>query len=112
MRPALEEAMTPSRTLEIRLEGGAYLVTGEAGRSIRVVPGGPEVEQETPQGEMAWISGTVEEGALMLRVRTAKAERVQALTPTADGLRVETRYSLERLPEPVTLKAIYRRDEA
>ncbi len=111
MRSALEEAMTPSRTLEIRLEGGAYLVVQEAGRSIRVVPGGPEVEQETPRGERAWISGTVEAGSLVLRMRTDKGERLQTLSPNPDGLRVRTRYSLDRLREPVTMEAIYRRDK-
>jgi hypothetical protein len=109
VRSALEEALTPSPTLEIRLEGEAYLVIGAEGRTLRVVPGGPEVEQETPQGEEARISATLDGDALEIRIRTSRAERIQTLTPTEAGLRMVNTFIMDRLPEPVRMEVVYLR---
>jgi hypothetical protein len=109
MRSALEEALAPSPALEIRMEGEAYLVIGENGRALRVVPGGPGVEQETPQGEMAHISGTLDGDMLEIRIRTSRAERVQQLTPTEVGLLMVNTFIMDRLPEPVRMEVVYLR---
>jgi hypothetical protein len=109
VRSALEEALTPSPSLEIRMEGEAYLVIGENGRALRVVPGGPGVEQETPQGEMAHISGTLDGDMLEIRIRTSRAERVQTLTPTESGLLMVNTFIMDRLPEPVRMEVVYLR---
>ena len=110
MRPALEEALAPSPTMEIRLDGDAYLIIGEDERTLRVVPGGPEVQQETPQGETAAIVASLQEGTLEIRIRTSRAERVQTITPTEDGLRVVNTFTVEQLYQPVRAEFIYMRE--
>jgi hypothetical protein len=110
MRDRLEEVLSPSSTLEIHRDGDAYVVSGEDGRSLRVVPGGPEEERETPEGEEAWVAATLEVESLVIRIRTSKAERVQTLTPNDVGLRVVNTYTLEQLDEPVRVEFVYRRD--
>jgi hypothetical protein len=112
MRSALEEALAPSPTLEVRLEEEAYLVIGEGGRALRVVPGGPEVEQETPQGEEARVSATLDGETLEIRIRTSRAERIQTLTPTETGLRLVNTFIMDRLPEPVQMEVVYLRVES
>jgi hypothetical protein len=121
MRSALEEALTPSPTLEIRMEGEAYLIIGQEGRALRVVPGGPEIEQETPQGEEARISAFMKGETLEIRIRTSRAERIQTLTPaeaiqtltpTEAGLRMVNTFIMDRLPEPVRMEVVYLRVEA
>ena len=111
MRSALEEALTPSPSLEIRMEGEAYLLIGSEGRVLPVVPGGPEIEQETPQGEKARISAILDGETLVIRIRTSQAERVQNLTPTETGLRVVNTFIMDRLPEPVRMEVVYLRVE-
>ena len=109
MRARLEEVLTPSRELEIRRDGDAYVVVGDRGDPLVVVPGGPEVTHETPQGETAHVSATLEEGSLVLRIRTSRGERTQTLTPTDAGLKVVTTYVAERLSEPIRMQFVYRR---
>jgi hypothetical protein len=108
MRDRLEKVLTPSPTLEIRREEDAYVLINDDGRSLRVVPGGPEVEQETPDGETARIAATLEEGALVIRIRTERGERLQTLTPTDVGLQVINTYTVERLDEPIRMETVYR----
>ena len=110
MRPALEEALTPSPDMEIRLDGDAYVIIGGEERTLRVVPGGPEVELETPQGETAAIVAALNEGTLEIRIRTPRAERVQTITRTEDGLRVVNTFTVEQLSEPVRAEFIYLRE--
>jgi hypothetical protein len=112
MQAALEEALKPSPSVEIRLDGEAYLVIGQEGRAIRVVPGGPEVEQETPQGEKARISAILDGETLEIRIRTSRAERIQTLTPTEAGLHMENTFIMDRLPEPVRMEVVYLRDRS
>jgi hypothetical protein len=110
MRAALEEALTPSRSMEIRLDGDVLLIIGGNERSLRVVPDGREIEQETPQGERARIAATLREGTLEIRIRTPRAERVQTITPTDEGLRVVNALILEQLSQPVRVELIYLRE--
>jgi hypothetical protein len=112
MRGRLEEVLTPSATLEIRRDGDAYVIISDDGRSLRVVPGGPEVEQETPEGEKARVAATLDEESLVIRIDTERGARVQTLTPTDVGLRVVYAYEVEQLSEPVRLELVYRRDGA
>jgi hypothetical protein len=112
MRSALEEALTPSPTLEIGREGEAYIVRGQEGRALRLVPGGPEVEQETPQGEKARISAILDGETLEIRIRTSRAERIQTLTPTEAGLHMVNTFIMDRLPEPVRMEVVYLRDRS
>ena len=110
MQAALEEALRPSPSVEIRLDGEAYFVIGQEGRAVRVVPGGPEVEQESPQGEKALISATLDGETLEIRIRTSRAERIQTLTPTEGGLHMVNTFIMDRLPEPVRMEVVYLRD--
>ena len=110
MRGRLEEVLTPSPTLEIRRVDDAYVLIADDGRSLQVVPGAPEVEQETPDGETARIAATLEEGSLLIRFRTERGERVQTLTPNDIGLQVINTYTLEQLNEPVRMELVYRRE--
>jgi hypothetical protein len=110
MRGRLEEVLTPSPTLEIRRVDDAYVLIADDGRSLQVVPGAPEVEQETPDGETARIAATLEEGSLLIRFRTERGERVQTLTPNDIGLQVINTYTLEQLNEPVRMELVYQRE--
>jgi hypothetical protein len=112
MRSALEEALAPSPTVEIRLDGDAYLIIGDDDQTLRVVPGGPEVQQETPQGETAAILASLQEGSLEIRIRTSRAERVQTLTPTEAGLRVVNTFIVAQLSQPVRAEFNYLREGA
>jgi hypothetical protein len=96
--------------MEIRLEGDTYIIIGGDERSLRVVPGGPVVEQETPEGERAQITATLREGALEIRIRTSRAERVQTITPTEEGLHVANTFTMGQLPQPVRMEIIYLRE--
>ncbi len=109
MRPALEEALTPSETLDIRWDGEGYIVSGGDGRSLRVVPDEGEQEMETPQGESARIAAKLTDESLEIRMRTPTAERIQTLTPTELGLHVVNTLILDRLSEPVRMELVYRR---
>jgi hypothetical protein len=112
MRDRLKEVLTPSPTLEIRREDHSFVITGAEGRSLRVVPGGPEVTQETPEGEAARIAASLDGESLTIRIRTARGERVQTLTPTDSGLRMVNTYTVEQLSEPMRIELVYRRDGA
>ena len=50
--------------------------------------------------------------SLTIRIRTARGERVQTLTPTDSGLRMVNTYTVEQLSGPMRIELVYRRDGA
>jgi Ca2+-binding EF-hand superfamily protein len=112
MQARLEEVLTPSPTLEIRRAGDAYVIVREGGRSLRVIPGGPEMEQKTPDGDTARITAERDAGSLVIRIQAPRGKRVQILTPVEDGLRVVTTFNLGPLGETVHVTSLYRVTQA
>jgi hypothetical protein len=110
MRSRLREVLTPSETLEIQRDGDAYVLLSEGGRPFRVVPDGEEKELETPQGEEAQVSAMLQEDTLVIRIRASRGERVQTIASVENGLRVETTFTSDQLPEPLRLEVFYKRD--
>jgi hypothetical protein len=105
-RARLEKALTPSPTLEIQRDGEAYVIEGNSGR-LRIVPGGPEVQRQTPQGEAARVTATIDEGSLVVRIAGERGERMQAFTPTEAGLRVVVTLISDADREPVRVAHHY-----
>lgn len=108
-RGGLTSALTPAPTLELRMDGEAVLLSTDAGRSLRVVPGGEAVTIRTEQGDPAHLTAEREGSVLVLRSSSERGSRVQRLDPAGDALIVTTVNTFDFLDEPVRLRSVYRR---
>jgi hypothetical protein len=110
VRSELRTLLTPAHTLQIEAAEPGFVITADAERSMRAVPGESDVAVRSPNGEPARRATTMRGYALVVRVVGARGSREQVFEATAEGLVVTSTYVVSFRREPIRQRTVYRRE--
>lgn len=110
VRSELRTLLTPAPALEIRAAGAGFVITIDAERTVRAVPGESDVPVRMPNGGPARLTTTLRGDALVIRVVGDRGSREQIFEATADGLIVTSTYVVSFRREPIRQRTVYRRE--
>jgi hypothetical protein len=110
VRSELRTLLTPALALQIRAAEPGFVITADAERSMRAVPGESDVPVRTPGGEPARQATTRRGDTLTIRVVGDRGSREQVFDATAEGLVVTSTYVVSFRREPIRQRTVYRRE--
>lgn len=109
VRSELRTLLTPAGKLQIEAAEPGFVITADAERTMRAVPGESNVAVRAPSGEPARRATTMRGDALVVRVVGDRGSREQVFEATADGLVVTSTYVVSFRREPIRQRTVYRR---